>query len=286
MAGSTMATLNDLLPTIVQEALFVAQERSIMRGLVKNYSLGPAQGKTIQVPIYPKQTAAAVTEGDEVTNTAVSTDVATFDVAQVGLRTIVTDMALNASASNVVSDLGRLFGEAIATKMDQDLIAKFSGFTTNTVGSTSTTVTPALLMQAITKLKNGGVPTDGLVMVLHPAVAYDLKAALTTTGNVAFTGGAFGDVANQAMLQGYVGQLFGVPVFETSNFSNTGAAGDYVGGVFHRDALGLGIMRDIQIETQRRASYLGTDIVASAMYGTGVVYEGYGCAATFDSTVL
>jgi hypothetical protein len=45
-------------------------------------------------------------------------------------------------------------------------------------------------------------------------------------------------------------------------------------------------MRDIQIETQRRASFLGTDIVASAMYGTGVVYEGYGCKAIFDSTVL
>ena len=286
MAGSTMTTLNDLLPTIVQEALFVASERSIMRGLVKNYTLAPSQGKTIQVPIYPIQTAAAVTEGDEVGNTAVSTDVATFDVAQVGLRTLVTDMAINASASNVVSDLGRLFGEAIARKMDQDLIAKFVGFTTNTVGNTSTVVTPALLMQAITKLKNGAVPTDGLVMVLHPSIAYDLKAALTTTGNVAFSQGAFGAVANEAMTQGYVGQLFGVPVFESSNFANTGAAGDYVGGVFHRDALGLGIMRDIQIETQRRASYLGTDIVASAMYGTGVIYEGYGCAATFDSSVL
>ena len=286
MAGSTMTTLNDLLPTIVQEALFVASERSIMRGLVKNYTLAPSQGKTIQVPIYPVQTAAAVTEGDEVGNTAVSTDVATFDVAQVGLRTLVTDMAINASASNVVSDLGRLFGEAIARKMDQDLIAKFSGFTSNTVGNTSTTVTPALLMQAITKLKNNAVPTDGLVMVLHPSIAYDLKAALTTTGNTAFAAGAFGPTANEAMQMGYVGQLFGVPVFETANFSNTGAAGDYVGGVFHRDALGLGIMRDIQIETQRRASYLGTDIVASAMYGTGVIYEGYGCAATFDSTVL
>ena len=286
MAGSTMTTLNDLLPTIVQEALFVASERSIMRGLVKNYTLAPSQGKTIQVPIYPIQTAAAVTEGDEVSNTAVSTDVATFNVAQVGLRTLVTDMAINASASNVVSDLGRLFGEAIARKMDQDLIAQFANFTTNTVGSTSTTVTPALLMQAITKLKNAAVPTDGLVMVLHPSIAYDLKAALTTTGNTAFAAGAFGPTANEAMQMGYVGQLFGVPVFESANFSNTGAAGDYVGGVFHRDALGLGIMRDIQIETQRRASYLGTDIVASAMYGTGVVYEGYGVAASFDSTVL
>ena len=78
MAGSTSVTLNDLLPTIVQEAMFVANERSIMRGLVKNYALAPTQGKTVQVPIYPVQTAAAVTEGDEVSNTAVSTDVATF----------------------------------------------------------------------------------------------------------------------------------------------------------------------------------------------------------------
>ena len=35
MAGSTTTTLNDLLPQIIQEAMFVASERSIMRGLVK-----------------------------------------------------------------------------------------------------------------------------------------------------------------------------------------------------------------------------------------------------------
>ena len=289
MAGSTSVTLNDLLPTIVQEAMFVANERSIMRGLVKNYTLAPTQGKTISVPIYPVQTAAALTEGNEFDNTAVSTDVATFDVGQVGLRTLVTDLALNASASNVVADLGRLFGEAIAKKIDQDLMGKFASFTTNVVGSSSTTITPALVMQGITKLKNSGVPTDGLVAVLHPSVAYDLKAALTTGGNTnAYGAGAIGDVANEAMRMGYVGQLFGVPVFESSNapLIAGGAAGDYAGGIFHRDALGFGLMRDITIETQRRASYLGTDVVASALYGTGVVYEGYGCFASFDSSVL
>ena len=286
MAGSTSSTLNDLLPTIVSEALFVANERSIMRGLVRNYNVAPGAGKTVTVPIYPVQTAAAVTEGDEVSNTAVSTDVATLTVSQVGIRTLVTDLAVNASASNVVADLGRLFGEAIARKMDQDLIAKFSEFTTNTVGSTSTTITPALLMAAITKLKNSGVPTDGVVAVLHPAIAYDLKSALTTSGNTAFQGNGQGDVANEAMREGFVGRLFGIPVYETSNFSNTGAAGDFVGGLFHRDALGLAMMRDISIETQRRASYLGSDVVCSAMYGVGTIYEGYGVAASFDSTVL
>jgi len=287
MAGSTSVTLNDLLPTIVQEAMFVANERSIMRGLVKNYSLAPAQGKTIQVPIYPVQTAASLTEGDDFSNTAVSTDVATFSVGQVGLMTMVTDLAVQASASNVVADLGKLFGEAIARKIDQDLMAKFAEFTTNTVGSSSTTITAALVMQAVTKLRAAAVPSEGIVAVLHPNIAYDLKSALTSQGNVVFTAGAYGDVANEAMRMGYVGQLFGVPVFESANVPLVagGAAGDYLGGIFHRDALGFGLMRDIQIETQRRARAIGTDVVASAMYGVGTVYEQYGVNATFDSSL-
>ena len=287
MAGSTTVTLNDLLPTIVQEAMFVANERSIMRGLVKNYSLAPSQGKTIQVPIYPLQTAATLTEGDDFNNTAVSTDVATFTIGQVGLMTMVTDLAINASASNVVADLGRLFGEAVARKIDQDLMAQFANFTTNVVGSTSTTITPALVMQAITKLKSAAVPSEGIVAVLHPSIAYDLKSALTTSGNTVFGGNGQGDIANEALRNGFVGTLFGVPVFESSNVPLVagGAAGDYLGGVFHRDALGFGLMRDISIETQRRARAIGTDVVCSAMYGTGVVYEQYGVNATFDSTI-
>jgi hypothetical protein len=142
-------------------------------------------------------------------------------------------------------------------------------------------------MQGITKLKAAAVPTDGIVAVLHPSIAYDLKAALTTQGAVAFTGGAYGDVANEALRMGYVGNLFGVQVFESANcpLITNGAAGDYQGAIFHRDALGFGLMRDIQIETQRRARAIGTDVVCSAMYGTGVVYEGYGVSAVFDSSI-
>jgi hypothetical protein len=114
-----------------------------------------------------------------------------------------------------------------------------------------------------------------------------LKSALTSQGNVVFTAGAYGDVANEAMRMGYIGQLFGVPMYESANVPliTSGSAGDYLGGIFHRDALGFGLMRDITIETQRRASYIGTDVVASALYGVGTVYEGYGVNATFDASI-
>lgn len=281
MAGSTTTTLNDLLPAITAEAMFVANERSIMRGLVKNYSIPASNGKTITVPIYPVQSAAALTEGDEVSNTAVSTNGVTLTVSTVAIRTMITDLVRASSASNVVADMGRLFGEAIAKKMDQDLLALFSGFSTG-VGGASTAMSAALVAQAVARLRANAVPGDALACVVNPYVAYDLKKDLTNT----FANPNAGIIQNEAMLTGYVGTLFGVPVFESSNIADTGTAGDYVGAVFHRDALGLAMIGDISIETQRRASFVGDDIVASAHYGVGELYDGYGVKITADSSLV
>lgn len=281
MAGSTSSTLQYLLPQIVQEAMFVANERSIMRGLVKNYALAPGQGKTANVPIYPVQTAAAVTEGDEVSNTAVSTNSAQLTVSTVAIRTLVTDLARTSAASNVVADVGRLFGEAIAKKIDKDLLALFSGFS-GSVGDNATALSAATVAKAVAKLRAAAVPSENLACVVNPYVAYDLKANLTNT----FANPNAGIIQNDAMQMGYVGTLFGVPVFETSNLDNTGTAGDYVGGVFHRDALGLAMIGDINIETQRRASFLGDDIVASCHYAVGELYDGYGIGVIADSSII
>lgn len=280
--ASTTTTLNDLLPSIVAEALFVASERSIMRGLVKNYSIGTQQGKTITVPIYPLQTAAGLTEGTAATPADVSTDGVTLTVSEVGLATQVTDLARLSSVSNVVSDVGRLFGEAIARKIDLDLTALFDSFTTNTVGDGTTAVTAAQIFQAVTKLKSAGVPSTDIACVLHPAIAYDLKANITNT----FANPNAGDLQNEAMRMGFVGMLAGVPVYETSNIANTGTTGDYKGGVFHRDALGLAIMQDIKIESQRQALLRGDDIIATAIYGKGIVREQYGVEIHSDSSIL
>lgn len=279
--ASTTTTLNDLLPAITAEAMFVASERSIMRGLVKNYSIPAGQGKTITVPRYPVQTAASLTEGNEVSDTNVSTDGVTLTVGTVAIRTLVTDLIRASAASNVVADLGRLFGEAIAKKMDQDLMALFSGFSTG-VGGASTAMSASLVANAVARLRANAVPSDALACVVHPYVAYDLKANLTNT----FANPNAGIIQNEAMAVGYVGTLFGVPVFESSNIADTGTAGDYIGAVFHRDALGLAMIGDINIETQRRASYVGDDIVASAHYAVGELYDGYGVKITADSSLV
>lgn len=286
MAGSTTTTLNDLLPEIIQEAMFVANERSIMRGLVKNYTLAPGQGKNVNVPIYPRQTAAVVTEGDLVSNTAVSTSTAQLTVQPVAIRTILTDLARTAASSNVVADLGKLFGEAVARKMDEDLTSLFYTLDAGS-GDWSTALSAADIFKSVAQLKADAVPTEGMVCVVHPKIAYDLKAALTTQGNTPFTAGAYSEVSNEAMRMGFVGMLAGIPVYETSNIAlkSGGQAGEYAGAVFHREAFGIGMIGDISIETQRRAEYLGDDIVCSAYYGTGILQNNYGRFLAFDSTI-
>ena len=281
MAGSTTTTLNDLLPAITAEAMFVASERSIMRGLVKNYAIPASNGKTITVPIYPTQTAAGLTEGDEVSNTEISTNGVTLTVSTVAVRTMITDLVRASAASNVVADVGRLFGEAIAKKIDQDLIGLFSGFSGG-VGAADAALSAATIARAIAVLRANAVPQDALACVVNPYVAYDLKAALTNT----FANPNAGIIQNEAMQTGYVGTLFGVPIFESANLANNGTTGDYVGAVFHRDALGLAMIGDVMIETQRRASFVGDDIVASCHYGVGELYDAYGVKVTADSSII
>lgn len=282
MANETTTTsLNDLLPSIVAEAMFVANERSIMRNLVKTYDLPMGSGKTVTVPRYPVQSAAGLTEGTDLANTAISTDSAVLTVAEVGIMATVTDLARMTSASNVIADVGRIIGEAVAKKMDQDLLGLFSGFSTD-VGGIDTAMSASLIAKGIATLRANAVPGDEIFCVLHPYVAYDLKANLTNT----FANPNAGIIQNEAMAAGYVGTLFGVPVFESANIANTGTAGDYVGGIFHRNALGLAMLQDIKIETQRDASLRADEVVATAVYGVGELYDTYGVKVTADSSIV
>lgn len=267
--AATTTSLNDLLSPLVQEALFVASERSIMRGLVRNYAMPMNRGKTAQVPIYPTVAAADIGENTDLENTVVSTDVANLTLKEVGVMTTLGDYAKNVSESDVVADLGKLFGESIARKMDQDLTALFDNFSTS-VGGANVNISASAIAESVATLRASSVPMTDVACVVHPNIAYDLKANITNT----FANPAAGELQNEAMRSGYVGTLFGVPVFESANM--TYASGVAKGAVFHKDALGLAIMQDLKIETQRDASLRADEIVATAVYAVGELHDSYG----------
>ena len=275
---TTSSTISELYTEIVAEAMFTASEQSIMKGLVRNYTI-VGGGKSVEVPIYPTVSASAVSEATDLSNTAINPTSVTITASEVGLMTTLTDLARNSASRNVAQDIGRVFGEAIARKIDLDLTALFDGFSV-AVGGTGATLTADTVAQAHANLRNNSVPMNDLALVLHPMVAHDLKRGMTNT-----YAGIDTDISNEALRSGFIGTLFGVPVFETANMADTGTAGDYKGAMFHRDALGLAMMQDLKIEVQRDASLRADEIVATAVYGVAELQDSYGIEIGADSTI-
>lgn len=277
-ADSTTTSLNDLLSPIVQEAMFIANEKSLLRGLVRNFTVPRNSGKVLQVPIYPKQTASAPAETDDLSSSSVTTGVANLTLEEIGLMTTVSDLALNYSQSNVIADIGRLFGEAIALKLDQTIAAEFDNFTTTALGDGTGNLTPAKIFEAVAKLRTRSVDPNGLVCVIHPLVAHDVKSTITST-----FADPNGMVGNEAMRDGFIGRLAGVPVYESAAI--TSASGVSKGAVFHREAIGLAIGEDIKIETQRDASARATELVGVGTFGVDMLEETYGAELNFVTSL-
>ena len=170
---TTSSTISELYTEIVAEALFVASEKSLMRGLVKNYQI-VGQGLSVEVPIYAVVSAAGVNEATDLSNTAINPSSVTITASEIGIMTTLTDLGRNAASRNVAADIGKLFGEAIAKKIDVDLIALFDGFS-KIVGGADVAFSAAKLFEATAELRNLGVPTQDLACVVHPFIAYDLK---------------------------------------------------------------------------------------------------------------
>ena len=275
---TTSSTISELYTEIVAEAQFVASEKSIMRNLVKNYAISGG-GKAVEVPVYAQVSAAAVADATDLSNTAINPSSVTITASEVGVMTTLTDLARNSAPRNVAADIGKLFGEALARKQDADLTALFDGFSV-AAGDGSAAISPAVIFNALSTLRANALPANESAVVLHPKIAYDLKSGLTNT-----FAGLDTETSNEALRSGFVGTLAGLRIFETSNISNTGNAGDYKGGAFHRDALAIAMMQDVKIETQRDASLRADEIVATSVYGVGEIHDSYGVELHYDSSI-
>ena len=275
MAATTTTTLDDLFVNIVAQARFTAEEQSLMRNLVTLYNITGTPGKTVQVPKYPSITAAALTEGTDMSSTAVSTSSVTVTVAEVGAQVLLTDMAAM-GAGDPAAELGTVLGNAIATKMDKDLLALFDGFSTS-LGATTTELTVAYLFQAAATLR-ANKAMGRMVGVFHPYQTYALKANLTNT----FANPNGGDLQNEAMRNGYVGTIAGIDIFESANVTIDGS-GDAKGAIFTPEALCMALKRDFNIEPQRDASNRAWELNATATYGVAELDDSYGVEMYFDA---
>ena len=279
---TTSSTLSELFTNITQEAIFTFQETSVMRPLVTLYPI-VGSGKTVEVPVYPTISASAVNEATDLSNTAVNPTSATITASEIGVMTTLTDLGANSASRNVGADIGKLFGEAIAKKVDTDLVNLLDDFASaSDQGGAGTELTADLLFKAQAILRTANVPAP-YYGVFHPKALFNLKKTLTQAG-YAGTATAISDIGNEALRNGYIGRIAGIDVFENANIT-IDAYDDSYGGVFHPASLGLAMKEEFKVESQRDASLRATELVASIVYGVGVIKDTYGVSVKTDTAL-
>ena len=280
---ATSSVLSELYSNIVQSALYTLNEQTIIRPLIRQYDMTGTPGLTAQVPIYPALAAASLIEGDDLTNTAFNTTSKNITASEVGVMVELTDLAAESANEDVAAAIGRQIGSAMAEKVDTDLAALFSGFS-NTVNKTKAAVTVQDIFKAAAILKNNKADQNGaFACVLHPYQAYDLKNQLTNSGVT--MSHALSDVGNSALLNGFIGRIAGVDIFESTVVTGGDSAGAYYGAVMTQDALGMMLKRSMRIETERNASKRSLEIVGSMAYGVSELFDQYGVAIISDANL-
>jgi hypothetical protein len=278
MAISKVSALNGLFSQIYEDAIFVARETNLMSALVTGYT---AQGMaTRYVPIYPSLTAQETSEGVDFSNATLWDKAQQMTLSPKIIKTqiIVTDERLMTDPDGARNDAAIEMGGAISTKIDEDLCALFSNFTTDK-GAAGSALTIRRCAAGIAVLRNNKV-RGRFSVVLHPFGWHSVWVELgQPTVNQAF----LGEVANQAMRDYSVGNFLAAQWYTDANISIDGSD-DAVSAVFSNEALALDTRTPPEMEPERDASLPGWELNGRARYAVGTRRPTFGVKLTHDAT--
>ena len=294
MAITTTSVLGDTLPTIISEARFTEQFKAILRGLCWVIQKKLHSGTTVNLPYWGTVTAAALTEAVDMASPSSMADTnVQFTPAEVGCQILITDKVVRDNQEDVLRAAGRILGDAMATKMDQDLWGQLDDATTSLGGST-TTLTLGMLAAANALLEGNAVGSGGpapkpYAAVIHPYVLLDIVDVLTpllATTTATYQGITAGGGIVDDMLRKYLsGSLFGMPVFSDGNTAPVSSA--IKNGVFatgRGGGLVLAVADEWDIKPQRDESLRATELNIVGEYAVGEYLAGWIVELHTDAT--
>ncbi len=262
MAYNTAYDLAGFMVNTKAAAVYAAQESSLfLGGLMIPQIQVPAGSITAQLPLLDAVVAQKI-------NGAGST-IEDFDA--LGITSTNKTITANIyAARDVVRDLGgidpnelgRVLGNSVSARFDKDVVAAFSGLTAS---ADTGSLTLNAIFDAVAQIRGAG-ETGQLYGVLGTAAAAELMKVI---GSTAYAGGA---MQNEAMANGFVGQVAGVRFYQSAfaTATNSGVTG-FKGAIFGADAFRIAMFKNVDLEVQRRAAAVGNDIVASLHAGVGLV---------------
>ncbi|QDP48998.1 MAG: hypothetical protein Unbinned1524contig1003_36 [Prokaryotic dsDNA virus sp.] len=294
MAETDTGVAQGGLGKIIGDAVIAFNHTNVMLPLVT--SKQAVKGAiTVQFPDYTKVASSSVAEVadgvDEADVTSITTAARSCTVSEHVIRADVTDLARMGNADDLVGNVGQILGNAVAAKLDDDLVELGKTFSQTECGAAST-LALSHIFGSMRQLRAAGAPFPynlvlspkqvwggkGLISLTHNT-ALDTAGSSTTDTATARSIGLLGSKGEEAINTGMVGNFAGFNVYWSDQIDeDVSSGGDAAGFAFSKGAVGLAIGPEglIRIETERNASFRSTEYVAVGFWGQVEIKDAFG----------
>jgi len=310
----TTTTAANFIPEIWSDEIVAAYKKNlVLANLVMKMNFKGKKGDTVHIPAPTRGSASA-----KAAETAVTLIAATESEVQVSINKhyeysrliedIVEAQALNSMRQFYTSDAGY----ALARQVDTDLVqlgrlanggstgaqygSAFIGgdgtttfdYTANTNTGNASALTDAAIRRTIQRLDDNDTPMDGRFFLIPPS------SRNTLMGLARYTEQAFVGNGN-AIQNGEIGNLYGIPVFTSSNadsasataaFPTSGSAIARVCLMGHKDSMVLVEQVGVRSQVQYKQEYLATLFTSDTLYGVAALRSAATTGAAKSSSMF
>ena len=277
---ATTGNLENAQRIIIATARFTEEHNAPAMNLIEQFVL-PKGSKQVTVPKVNQMSMSDLVDGQDIIDEEdIGMTTVDLTAAEVGAKIIITDKLARQSAENVFSIIGRQLGDGMARKKDKDVIALYSGFSTD-FGTAGSGMTLANLSATVAYAKGNRFGSQ-VYIVQHPFAVWDIaNTAVTASTNYPVPAGWSADLLGN-FFSG-LRPMNGVPIFEDGNIT-IDASDDAVGVCADKSALAVLKSVDTRTERQRDASLRATEVIITADYGVFELDDSKGVGLKFDAS--
>lgn len=289
----TVTTADKFIPEIWSDEVVATYKKNlVLANLIKKLSFKGKKGDTLHIPKPGRGAAHAKAASTQVTlNTDTATEINVLidqhweysilieDIVEVqalaSMRQFYTDDAGYALARQVDSSLiqlGRGIQGGDGTAAYTGAFAGADGTTAYVAASNNqSALADAGIRRSIQRLDDNDVPMDGRFLIVPPSTRNTLMGIARFTEQ-AFVGEQGG---NNTIRSGEIGNVYGVPVFVSTNADTTSGSGAArIALLGHRDFAVLAEQVAVRSQTQYKQEWLGNLFTADTIFGTKELRDG------------
>jgi N4-gp56 family major capsid protein len=294
----TTTTAATFIPEIWSDEIVASYKKNlVVANLIKKMNFKGKKGDTVHIPSPTRGNASAKAANTQVNLIAATEGDTVITINQHWeysrlIEDIVEAQALSSLRQFYTDDAGYALGRQVDTSLVQlgrnvqggSGTAAYSGAFSGADGTTAyvagsntgfAALTDAAIRRSIQRLDDNDVPMDGRFLIVPPSTRNTLMGIARFTEQ-AFVGEQGG---NNTIRNGEIGNVYGVPVFVTSNADTTsGSTATKICLMAHKDFAVLVEQMGVRTQTQYKQEYLGTLFTADVLYGVGELRD-YGAVA-------